>query len=120
MITGASGYPQARRARGSGFDTMIIVEITDEVLATAARQCGAISRPQALRLGMTVQRLRTLVDAGVWQRPLRGVFVTHNGPVDQVTRVWSAILYAGSGAIASHQTAARLGGLIDEEPDWGL
>lgn len=95
---------------------MITVEITDELRATAARQCGAISRSQALGLGMTVQRLRTLVDSGVWQRPFRGVFVTHNGPVDQVTLVWSAILYAGSGAIASHQTAALLSGLIDEEP----
>ena len=116
MITGANGYPQGSRATWSCFDTVITVEMTDGVLATAARQCGAISRSQALGLGMTVQRLRTLVDSGVWQRPFPGVFVAHNGPVDQVTLVWSAILYAGSGAIASHETAAHLGGLSDEEP----
>jgi very-short-patch-repair endonuclease len=92
------------------------VEIKGAVLTVAARQCGAISRAQALSRGMTVQRLRTLVNSGVWQRPFPGVFVTHNGPINPVTLVWSAVLYAGSGAVASHETAAHLSGLNDEEP----
>ena len=88
----------------------------DELLLISAKQAGVISRPQALATGVTPHQLRTLVDANAWQRPRRGVFVTHNGPLDDVSRVWAAVLRCGAGAVASHETAAHLVHLIKEPP----
>lgn len=44
------------------------------------------------------------------------MYVTHDGPVDVVTRVWGALLHAGDGAVVSHRTAGYLQGLVDDEP----
>jgi len=92
------------------------MRLSQELLAITQRQAGVISRAQAQGLGVSPSQLRTLVDSGRWQRPLRGVFVAHNGPLDYLTRVWAAVTYAGSGAAASHETAAYLARMIDTAP----
>ena len=45
----------------------------------------------------------TNLHRGVWQRPVRGVVMTHNGPLDQVTRQYVVL--------AASQSGAALGGL---------
>lgn len=95
---------------------MITMRVPEHLVALAARQGGVVTRPQALAAGLTTARLRGLVEAQQWQRPFRGVFVAHNGPIDFVTKTWAAVSYAGRGAVASHETAAHLAGLIDTMP----
>jgi hypothetical protein len=52
-----------------------------------------------------------------WQRVHFGVFATHLGPLDWRARVSAALLSCGEGAVASHGSAARLHGLVDQDPD---
>lgn len=46
-----------------------------------------------------------------WQRPERGVIVTHSGPPTHRQRLWAAVLGAGRGAVLAGATAATLEGL---------
>lgn len=68
------------------------------------RQQGVFSRAQALSF-VTEKALRGRVASGRWQRPHRGVFVMHNGPLTTQQRFWMASLAAGNG------TPALLGGV---------
>ncbi|WP_053205256.1 type IV toxin-antitoxin system AbiEi family antitoxin domain-containing protein [Jiangella muralis] len=83
----------------------------DDLLAA---QCGVVSRAQALAAGLTVDRIRWLVESGRWRRVHAHTFVTFTGPLPFEAQVWAAVLRAGAGAVASHRTAAYLDGLCDE------
>ena len=48
---------------------------------------------------MTRHQLYALVSSGRWQRPARGVFVAHNGPLTPVQRDWVALLAAPPGSV---------------------
>jgi len=76
------------------------------------RQAGAVSRAQLLARGITVKGMVAHVAAGRWQRPLPGVLVTFTGPMPPMTICWTALLYAGAGALLSHTTAGVLWQLI--------
>jgi len=65
---------------------------------------------------LTDERLEGHIAASRWQRPYPGVYVTFSGPLPHTTRIWAALLYAGKGAAASHETAGWLAGLLDEPP----
>lgn len=52
----------------------------------------------------------------MWQRPELGVYVLFSGPLPPVTRMWIAVLRAGSGAVLSHRSAAVASGLIETLP----
>ncbi len=80
------------------------------------RQAMVVSRVQAHAAGLSDAVIRTRVEAGVWQRGYPGTFVAHNGEISCVTRVWSALLYAGEGALAGYETAAYLHGLVAVPP----
>src|SRR5450755_1193641 len=71
---------------------------------------------QLLDIGLSRAEIRTKLDAGLWRPVYRGTYVTHSGPVPYVARVWSALLYAGEGAMACHATAAYLHRLTDAVP----
>lgn len=79
-------------------------------------QRGAVSRQQALEHGWTPGRIDVQTRSGRWQRLHPGVFVTFTGPLPWTTQVWAGLLHAGSDAVASHRTAARLASLVDEDP----
>jgi hypothetical protein len=81
-----------------------------------ARQEGVISRAQAIAAGWTDGQVTRHLVSGRWRRLHHGVLVTHTGPVPWRAVVWAALLHAGPDAVASHRTAARLQGLLDEEP----
>ena len=55
--------------------------------------------------------VRWRVGSGRWQRPCRGVLVTHSGPVSDEEALWIAVLAAGAQAVLGGLTAARLDGL---------
>lgn len=75
-----------------------------------------LSTARAIALhGRSVVRQR--IRSGAWQQPMRGVVVTHNGPLtpDQLERAWLAASPAGS-ALAG-LTAARRWGLRGFDPE---
>lgn len=80
----------------------------------AGVQAGIISRPQALSCGMTRDAIQWAVKRGAWQRMHPGVYATFTGQAGHPAQRWAALLYAGEGAILSHETAAELLGLTDQ------
>ncbi len=79
-------------------------ELPPVVTATAA--CSAIG-PAAVRWR---------VQSGRWQRPCRGVLITHAGDASEEEWQWIAVLAAGRGAALAGLTAARLDGLAGFAP----
>jgi len=71
-------------------------------------QDGVVAHRQLRALGLTKQQARTRVENGRWQALGRGVYLTHSGPVPEMARVWAAVLYGGSGALAGGRTALWL------------
>lgn len=79
----------------------------------SATQAGLVTRTQVLDCGLRPKFIAAQLSAGRWQRVHVGVFATFTGPLSDDARIWAAILRAGPGAVASHQTAAFLDGLAD-------
>jgi hypothetical protein len=92
-------------------------EMPPELRRTARTQYGAISRKQALRAGLTSDKITFRVRSGRWQRIYAGVYLTFTGKPGRPALVWAAVLYAGRGAVLSHETAAELHGLTDRKAD---
>jgi very-short-patch-repair endonuclease len=46
--------------------------------------------------------------SGKWQRMHRGIYATYTGTPTREAKLWAAVLWAGKGAMISHQTAAEL------------
>jgi hypothetical protein len=82
----------------------------------ADEQAGVVSRRQLLDLGLTPAQAQKNVQNGRWRALFPGAYATFTGPVLPLTQVWAAVLYAGTGAVASHGTALWLAGLLDELP----
>jgi hypothetical protein len=80
-------------------------------------QDGVVSRRQALSLGWTTDQIQRHRRSGRWVRLHPGIYSTFTGPVPWSSTVWAALLHAGPDALASHRTAGRLQGLVDDEPE---
>lgn len=80
---------------------------------TARDQSGIVSRKQALDSGMLQSTIRSKLRTGRWQRVHRGVYATFTGPLNRHAQLWAAVLYAGPGAVLSHETAAEVDCLVD-------
>jgi hypothetical protein len=55
--------------------------------------------------------VRWRLSSGRWQRPHRGVLITHSGPASGTEALWVAVLALGPQAVLGGLTAARLDGL---------
>ena len=77
-------------------------------------QHGAFSRKQAFRAGFTANAVSARVRRGTWHRVFPGVYTVLVGELRRPTLLWAALLYAGRGAVLSHETAAELHGLADK------
>lgn len=84
-------------------------------------QCGVLPFAQA-RAFMTRAQIRAHVDARRWQRPHRGVLVTHNGPLTREQELWVCLLAAPPDSALAGPTAAELDGLrgFESERIWLL
>jgi hypothetical protein len=74
--------------------------------SVAARQHGLLTGRQAATAGLTVNRIRHLVDAAHWERRAVGLFAVSGAPRTWEQDVMAACLV--SGGMASHGCAARL------------
>lgn len=84
--------------------------LTPELTALLDKQAQVVDVATASRY-LSRGQIRWQVESGKWQRPCRGIIVTHSGPVDDTGRLWIALLTAGHGAVLAGLTAARLDGL---------
>ena len=93
--------------------TRMDTKIPPSLRRVIAEQAGMVSRQQLLRAGVS----RTTIDSkskhGRWQQVHAGVYGTFTGPVAWEAQLWAAVLYAGPGALLSHETAAEVLGLTD-------
>lgn len=78
-----------------------------------AEQAGVVSRQQLLRAGVSRTTIDSRVKRGLWQQFHPGVYRTLTGTVPWEAHLWAALLYAGPGALLSHETAAEVLGLTD-------
>lgn len=77
----------------------------------AGRQHGVVSRDQALELGLSRRQIECAIDRGELKSLFRGVYLL--GPFEAPrAREQAAVLACGSGACASHRTAAQLHKLL--------
>lgn len=76
-------------------------------------QHGVFSRRQALRAGLTADLIGSRVRRGTWRCVYPGVYTTSNRELSRRARLWAVLLFAGRGAVLSHETAAELQGLAD-------
>lgn len=85
--------------------------------AVAARQDAAIGLAQARAAGLSYAQVRHLVDRGIWQRAVRGVFVIAGSPDTWRQRAWVAYLATcDTGGVLSHVTAGAVLGLLPASP----
>lgn len=82
----------------------------------AGRQHGRITSAQLERLGVTRSTTSVWVKTGYLTRVLPRVYAVGHTAPSREADLWSAILYAGPGAMLSHATAAHWRGLIDYPP----
>lgn len=81
-----------------------------------SRQHAAISRRQAMALGLGRKAIQKRIDNGIWVPTRRGTYATAGSPQTWEQRVMLAVLSGGPGAVASHLTAAMLWHLTDRRP----
>lgn len=86
----------------------------DELLS---EQCGIVTLAQADKHGVSRKAVRARVGSSRWQRVHPGVYATWTGPLDAEQRIWAASLYAGAGAVVSHQAAWWLAEKRSEPPE---
>ena len=96
---------------------MIVMDATRAVALLAERQFGVISRPQAIRCGLTSSAIGRRVETGDWERLHQGVYRLGGSlrGIDQ--GIQAACLAAGRPVLASHTSAAHLLHLPLEDPE---
>jgi putative AbiEi antitoxin of type IV toxin-antitoxin system len=80
----------------------------------ARQQSGVVCRTQALKVGLSVGSIKFRVSSGRWQQVHPGVYATFTGASGRSAQLWAALLWAGPGAMLSHETAAELQRLADK------
>jgi hypothetical protein len=87
--------------------------ISPAMRATIKAQAGIVSRQQLLRNGTNRMTIVSKVKSGQWRQIHHGVYMTFPGELTRQAELWAAVLYAGRGAILSHETAAEILGITD-------
>lgn len=82
----------------------------------AERQGGYLTASQARNLGVSHQQLYYLSRSGSIERVAHGIYRLKRFPSQPFEDVIVATLWAGEGAVASHETALAVYGLTDAMP----
>lgn len=77
----------------------------------AERQHGLITRAQAIEAGLSPAAIRHRLESGRWHLVRGGVYRLPGSPRTWHQRLLAVVLAAGSGAVASHSSAAALFGV---------
>lgn len=125
MLRGSARPPHVRVLRGNPginglSDAAVIIgsvksEIPRGLRERVRLQAGVVARQQALKAGMTGDAIAWSVRSGRWRQIYPGVYGTFTGPITRSARLWAVVLYAGPQARLSHETAAELHRLSDEQ-----
>lgn len=86
-------------------------DVRIRIAAAAARHHGVFRRQTAIDAGATSADISRQVQQGLWDRPVPGVYLVSGSPSTWNQAVTIAVFGSGSGAIASHATAAHIWGL---------
>ncbi len=123
MIWKEKGRPPTPFLRDNGLNAILSVpagtlptvaaQLPAQLSELAGLQCGVLSRRQIVCAGVSRGVLRSRMRRGSWQRLHPGVYPAFSGEPSRAATLWAAVLYAGPGAVLSHQTAAELVGLAD-------
>jgi hypothetical protein len=92
-------------------------DIPSALRELARLQHGVFSRRQAIQAGLTLDLIRSRVRRHAWLPLYPGVYTILTGSPGRSARLWAAVLYSGSGALLSHETAAELHRLADAPSD---
>jgi Transcriptional regulator, AbiEi antitoxin len=92
----------------------MVSELPYTIRNLALHQNGVVSRPQALRAGLSAGMIKFRVSSGRWRQLHPGVYATFTGAPGRDAQLWAALLSAGPGAMLSHETAAELQRLTDK------
>jgi len=87
--------------------------ISPAMHARIKAQAGIVSRQQLLRDGTNRMTIVSKVKSGQWRQVHHGVYATFTGGLTRQAELWAAVLYAGRGAVLSHETAAEILGITD-------
>jgi predicted transcriptional regulator of viral defense system len=91
-------------------------EWSAKVRGLADRQAGRVAWWQFVAAGVDAKTIGRLVASGYLHQVLPRVYaVGHRAPSVEAD-LWTAVLYAGPGAMLSHATALWWRGLIDKQP----
>lgn len=77
------------------------------------RQCGVLTRSQALRMGLSPAQVSKWVAQREWVRLHPGVYLAIPELLGPAGQLWAAVLWAGDGAVVSGPAAAWWYGLRD-------
>jgi very-short-patch-repair endonuclease len=91
----------------------IFSAVVAAVVALAARQRGAASRPQLLALGMTSSAITRWTEGGRLHRVHHGVYLLGHPVPAPLAHEQAALLACGDDSCLSHRTAGRVHGLIE-------
>jgi predicted transcriptional regulator of viral defense system len=81
------------------------------IASLAARQHGVIARFQLLKMGLHRREVGYRLDVGRLHRIHRGVYAVGHAVLTADGRYMAAVLAGGPGAVASHQSAAAIHGI---------
>jgi hypothetical protein len=110
MIFAASGEMSAGVVTLGGMAR----ELPPTLRYLARNQSGMVSRSQAIQAGLSPGMIKFRVNSGQWRQVHPGVYAAFTGGLGRGSRLWAAVLSAGSGAVLSHETAAELHRLTDK------
>jgi very-short-patch-repair endonuclease len=74
----------------------------------AAHQAGVFTRQDALRCGLSKDQIADRLGDGRWVRQLPSIYRFAGTPESEDAMRWAAVLWAGTGALISHLTAATM------------
>jgi very-short-patch-repair endonuclease len=94
------------------YDQRVDKDVLLRISAQAARHHGAFTRDYALGAGATSAFISRRVQGGSWLRPLPAVYLISGAPATWQRAVVVAVYGSGTGAIASHATAAHMWDLL--------
>jgi hypothetical protein len=83
--------------------------------ALVSAQAGIATHVQARQAGFSDRQIAYRLSSRKWQRMHRGVYATFTGGPPRAARLWAALLWAGEGAVLSHETALEVAELTDEQ-----